>query len=180
MLYSGPCEQPARTSGAARRKPAKGRNEVTRRRSRSVDSVLMSDRPHVCRMLDLTVLATSSIPMERTSLPTVNPNPAIIWRWIEKWNRTTYHHAYLGRWVITRHPRVFAFDWATELRTESIRRRYRSIPSHQMISLRLRNSQENANRKMEIAREDDVHRYFGIGQYVRPIDAARQLCLNGY
>jgi hypothetical protein len=30
------------------------------------------------------------------------------------------------------------------------------------------------------AREDDVHRYFGIDQYVRPIDSAPRFCLNSY
>ena len=29
------------------------------------------------------------------------------------------------------------------------------------------------------AREEDVHRYFGIDQYVRPIDPAPGFCLNG-
>jgi hypothetical protein len=30
------------------------------------------------------------------------------------------------------------------------------------------------------AREDDVHRYFGIDQYVRLIDSAPHLCINTY
>jgi hypothetical protein len=80
MLYSGAWEQPTNTSGAARDKPARGRSEVIRRRSRSVDSVFISGRPHMCRILVPIVLTTSSIRPERTSFPTVNPNRMVISR----------------------------------------------------------------------------------------------------
>src|ERR1700684_204417 len=49
MLYSGAWEQPTNTSGAARDKPAKARNEVIRRRSRSVASMFIFSRPHIYR-----------------------------------------------------------------------------------------------------------------------------------
>jgi len=80
MLYSGAWEQPTNTSGAARDKPARGRSEGIRSRSRSVDSVLMSGRPHTCRKLVLIVPTTPSIRLERPSFPTVNRNPTTIWR----------------------------------------------------------------------------------------------------
>jgi hypothetical protein len=66
MLYSGAWEQPTNTSGAARDKPARRRSEVIRRRSRCVDSVFTSGRPHRCRILVLIVFITSSIRPERT------------------------------------------------------------------------------------------------------------------
>lgn len=67
MLYSGAWEQPTNSSGAASDKPARRRNDVIRRRSRSIDPVFMSDRPPMCRILVLIVLTTSSIRPDQLS-----------------------------------------------------------------------------------------------------------------
>ena len=46
ILYSGACEQPANTSGAARDKAASGQGEAGRGPSRSVDSIFIFSKPH--------------------------------------------------------------------------------------------------------------------------------------
>jgi hypothetical protein len=66
-------------------------------------------------------------------------------------------------------PSVLCFDYAIGSQTESIGRRYRLIRSYRVMTL-----------KIDLARahEDNVHQYFRIDQYVRPIDSAPHFCLN--
>src|SRR5277367_3437348 len=49
MLYSGAWEQPTNVNGTVRDKAPSTGNEGVGRRSRSVDSVFISGRPHRCR-----------------------------------------------------------------------------------------------------------------------------------
>jgi hypothetical protein len=107
MLYSGAWEQPTNTSGATRDKPARGRSEVIRRRSRSVDSVFISGRPHMRRISLLIVLTTSSIRPERTSFPTVNPDPRITRARFGRGDEATSGHACPGHWAITGQPQSY-------------------------------------------------------------------------
>jgi len=53
----------------------------------------------MCRILVLIAFTTSSIRPERTSFPTVNPDPTIISRSIWKGNEAASWHAYPGHWT---------------------------------------------------------------------------------
>jgi hypothetical protein len=110
MLYSGAWEQPTNTSGAASDKPARGRSEVIRRRSRGVDSIFISGRPHMCRTLVPIVLATSSIRPKRTSFPAVNPSLSLTFRLSHRvMDRIYWTKVSINTFVSDNHVGAYAF-----------------------------------------------------------------------
>ena len=201
MLYSGAWEQPTNTSGAARDKPARRQSGVIRRRSRSVDSVFMSGRPHMCRTLVLNRAYHLADTTGEDQLSHRQSPPHDHFALDMEGQQSRFLPCLSGalgdQWTAS----VLRFDLATELRTESIGRKYRSIPSHQMNTLGPTHfDRGHMGLKFAIAvgektpspvnllkrnlacaaREDTVHRCFGIDRYVRPIDSAPHFCLNSY
>ncbi len=94
MLYSGAWEQPTNTSGAVRDKPARGRNEVIRRRSRSVDSMFIFQLTPYTSQIGLSMSTSLPVGPERTSFPTGNPNPRITSPSIRECNEATSNRPY--------------------------------------------------------------------------------------
>jgi hypothetical protein len=157
MLYSGAWEQPTNTSGAIRDKPARRRGEVIRRRSRSVDSVFMSGRPYTCRILVLIALITLSIQPKRTSFPAVDANP------------TTFR----ARYGMATNPLPATLNPDTERSVVSLSFTFR-------LSHKVKNRIYWTKVSNNTFASDNVYRYFGIDQYVRPIDSAPHFCPNPY
>jgi hypothetical protein len=142
----------------------------------------------------------SSMRPERTGFSIVNPNPTIVSGSIWEGNETASCRAYPGRWAFTGRL-ALTRPLSHRVRAESIGRRYRSILSPQMITLAPTHiDRAHMGLKFAIAvgektpslvnllkrnlacadREDDDQRYFGIDQYVRPIDSAALFCPNRY